>query len=393
MKKLTLEQWEKEYITGPIEQFDQKYTMGRRDAWDETLWARMRDLPSIPAVSDEVGWKLSNWAMRIGPRGLAAKLALLNLTKPNDDYEDRMKYQGIKSPGISPPEGATLDIDDPVTLTTYIKKAAVHFGANLVGIAPLDRRWIYSHSYNTTTKKYGAQEITDEFKYVIVMGYGSGYETRKYFPTYINTWSCMGQRQIMGCSFLVSVIQGLGFQAIDSSFDDVGLAIPQAMQAGLGQLGRHGMLITPRFGANLRLGQIITDLPLIPDKPVNFGVTEFCNACKKCAKNCPSHSITHDSRSSKPITISNVANELKWQFNPETCHINLYGYKKPCEICISVCPFTKPDTVFHRTARWFVDHAPLADPFYVKMDALLGYGKPRKADNFLDEWQPRPYDF
>ncbi|MDP7525576.1 MAG: reductive dehalogenase domain-containing protein, partial [Dehalococcoidales bacterium] len=78
----------------------------------------------------------------------------------------------------------------------------------------------------------------------------------------------MGQRQILGSSFLTSVIKCLGFQTIDSSFDDIGLAIPQAMQAGLGQLGRHSMLITPRFGANLRLGQIITDMPLIPDRPV-----------------------------------------------------------------------------------------------------------------------------
>lgn len=393
MKKLTLDEWEKEYITGPIKQFDQKYTMGRRDAWDETLWEWMKELPAIPQVSDEVGWRLSNWAMRIGPRSLAPKLALLNLTKPNEDHEDIMKAYGIESPRLYPPQGAKLDIDDPAKLTTLIKKAAVHFGANLVGIAPLDRRWIYSHSYNTTTKKHKAQEIPEEYKFVIVMAYGSGYDTRKYFPTYINTWSCMGQRQILGSAFLSSVIQCLGFQTIDSSFDDIGLAVPQAMQAGLGQLGRHGMLITPQFGANLRLGQILTDMPLIPDQPIDFGVTEFCNACKKCATNCPSHSITHAFRSTEPITISNVANELKWQFNPENCHINLYGYKKPCEICISVCPFTKPDTVFHHTAHWFVDHAPWADPFYIKMDTLLGYGKPRKADNFLDEWHPRPYDF
>ena len=393
MKKITLEQWEKEYITGPVKQFDQKYTMGRRDSWDETMWERMRDLPALPPVRDEDGWRLSNWAMRIGPRSIAAKLAFLNFPRPNGEYEDIMKVYGIEPPRMSPPEGARLDIDEPAELTEYIKKAAVHFGANLVGIAPLDRRWIYSHSYNVNTKTHKALDISEEFKYVIVMAYGSGYETRKYYPTYINTWSVMGQRQILGSSFLTSVIKCLGFQTIDSSFDDIGLAIPQAMQAGLGQLGRHSMLITPRFGANLRLGQIITDMPLIPDRPVDLGITEFCNACKKCAKTCPSQSISHESRSTEPITISNVDNELKWQFNAEKCHINLYGYKRPCEICISVCPFTKPDTAFHRTARWFVDHARQADPLYVKLDTLLGYGKPRKADNFLEEWHPRPYDF
>jgi reductive dehalogenase len=391
MKKLTLAEWEKQYITGPVKQFDQKYTMGRRDAWDETIWERRKNLPAIPEVSDEPGWRLSDWAMRVGPRSLTYRLELLNLTKPNEDYEEIMKAYGITSPRLNPPKGAKLDLDDPAKLTMFVKKAAVHFGANLVGIAPLDRRWIYSNSYNTETKQHKALHIPEEYKFVIVKAYGSGYDMRKYFPTYINTWSSVGQRQMLGSAFLASVIQGLGFKTIDSSFDDIGLAIPHAMQAGLGQLGRMGMLITPQFGANVRLGQIITDMPLIPDQPIDFGVTEFCNACKKCAETCPSHSITRAPRSTEPITISSVANELKWQFNAETCHIN--GYKKPCQICISVCPFTKPNTAFHRTVRWFVDNVRWADPFYVKMDNLLGYGKPHKADNFLNEWHPRPYDF
>jgi epoxyqueuosine reductase QueG len=106
---------------------------------------------------------------------------------------------------------------------------------------------------------------------------------------------------------------------------------------------------------------------------------------------CPSHSITHANRTTKPITISNVDGELKWQFNPETCHINLYGYKQPCQICVSVCPFTKPHTRFHRTVKWFVDKARWADPFYLKMDSLFGYGKPQNAGDFWDTWEPEEY--
>lgn len=391
MRKLALDEWEKRYLTGTVKRFDQKYTMGRRDAWDLTLKERMKDLPAIPEVSAEPGWRLMDWAMRISTRSLTHKLEAWNLTKPNEDYEPVRKAFAAESSRLYPPKGAKLDVDDPVRMTQYIKKAAVHFGANLVGIAPLDRRWVYSHTYNIKEHKHQALEIPEEFKYVIVMGFGSGYDLRQYFPTYINTWTTIGQRQILVNAWLSAFIQCLGFETIDCSFDDLTLAIPQAMQAGLGQLGRMGLLITPQFGANIRLGQIITNMSLIPDKPIDFGVTEFCDSCKKCATTCPSHSITHAPRSSEPITISNVANELKWQFNPETCHINLYGYKRPCQICISVCPFTKPNTAFHRTVRWFVDNVRWADSFYVTMDNLFGYGKPKKADNFWDEWQPKSF--
>lgn len=168
MKKLTLEQWGKNYITGQVKQFDQKYTMGRRDAWDETLRERMKSSLAIPEVSNEPGWRLSDWAMRVGPRGLTNRLALLNLSKPNENYEEVMKFYGIKSLRINPPKGAKLDLDNPAKLTMFIKKAAIHFGANLVGIAPLDQRWIYSHSYDTNTKRYKELHIPEEYKFVIV---------------------------------------------------------------------------------------------------------------------------------------------------------------------------------------------------------------------------------
>ncbi len=394
MKRLTMEEWEKEYIAGQVERFDQKYTLGRRHQWDLELKERMQGLPPMPAVSDNPGLTLIDWAMRVASRSMVPKLELMNLSKPNRGNTDPTTnlFTAIDR-NLKPPDGARLDINDPVLMTTNIKKAAEQFGADLVGICSLDQRWVYSHTYDTKEGEGGhrPQQIPDEYQYAIVLGFGGGYNLRRYFPTYINTWTSNGRRQILANALLSSFIKCLGFKTIDCTFDDVALAIPLAMQAGLGQLGRHSMLITPRFGSSIRLGQIFTDLPLVPDAPVDFGVTEFCNVCNKCADSCPSHSITHGDRTTKPITISNVGGELKWQFNPETCHINLYGYKNPCQICISVCPFTKPYTIFHRMVRWFVDKTRWADPFYVKMDNVFGYGKSKKADNFWDEWEPRKY--
>jgi len=395
MKKLTMAEWDKEYIAGTIERFDQKYTMGRRHEWDLSLRERMKTSSAIAEVSDLPGWTLIDWAMRAASRSQMGKLQLLNMSNPNQSYASETVAKELRAneSSLKPSKGEKLDVSYPEKITRYIKKAAVYFGADLVGICKLDHRWIYSHSYNTkeTTDRHQPQEIPEEYKYVIVLGFGGGYYLRRYFPSYINTWSSNGYRQVLTNAHLSAFIRYLGFKAIDCSFDDVALAIPQAMQAGLGQLGRNNLLITPQFGESVRLGQILTDLPLIPDDPIDFGVTEFCNVCKKCANACPSGSISHGNRTPETISISNVAGEQKWQFSPETCHIHLYGHKDPCQTCISVCPFTKPNTFFHQGVRWFIDKARWADSFYVRLNDVFGYDKPKKADNFWEDWEPEKY--
>ncbi|GIS71288.1 MAG: hypothetical protein CM1200mP10_08650 [Candidatus Neomarinimicrobiota bacterium] len=70
---------------------------------------------------------------------------------------------------------------------------------------------------------------------------------------------------------LAQYIRNLGYQAY-ASMNDTALSIPMAIQAGLGEYGRHGLLITKEFGPRVRIGKIFTDLPLAHDKPIQFGV-------------------------------------------------------------------------------------------------------------------------
>ncbi|MBA7715561.1 Epoxyqueuosine reductase [subsurface metagenome] len=137
------------------------------------------------------------------------------------------------------------------------------------------------------------QEIPEEFEYVVVMAFAEDYNMMKYYPSWIaHSATSMGY-SIMAITnmFLSAFIRSLGFRAIDCTTNDVANSIPLAMQAGLGDLGRNGLLITPQFGPRVRLTQIITDLPLVADSPLEFGVTEFCTVCKRCAQLCPSQSI------------------------------------------------------------------------------------------------------
>jgi epoxyqueuosine reductase len=103
---------------------------------------------------------------------------------------------------------------------------------------------------------------------------------------------------------LAHYIRGLGYKAIACG-NDTACSIPIAIDAGLGELARNGLLITPTFGPRVRLAKVFTDLPLMPDKPIEFGVGDFCMMCEKCAKKCPSQSIRYGKPTDKPNNISN----------------------------------------------------------------------------------------
>ena len=120
-------------------------------------------------------------------------------------------------------------------------------------------------------------------------------------------------------SSVAHFIRDLGYEAIPSG-NDTALSIPMAVDAGLGELGRHGLLIAPRFGPRVRISKVLTNLPLVADKPIEIGVREMCAVCGKCARVCPGPSVlTNPPRrgSRYPITtgFTNGISILKNAFN------------------------------------------------------------------------------
>jgi reductive dehalogenase len=237
------------------------------------------------------------------------------------------------------------------------------------------------------------QEIPEEYQYAIVTAYEMDYTLLNYYQTYINVGAIgMGYSRVaITNNFMAAFIRNLGYKAITSTINRVALHTPMAMLAGLGEVGRHGMLITPQFGPRVRLGVILTDLPLVPDAPIEFGVTEFCNVCMKCADMCPSKSISKGERIPSVGSRSQIANTIKWEMNPESCQLHWFRGGKDCATCLSVCPYNKVNTWPHRAVRWFSDNVRWLDSFYVKMDDVFGYGKLKNPSNFWKEWEPRPF--
>jgi epoxyqueuosine reductase len=230
----------------------------------------------------------------------------------------------------------TLDPTDRDYTTGWIKKAAHFYGADLAGICEVNPRWIYSHVYNILTKKTSPVNIPATYKYAIVMALELDYDLIQQSPRPIAA-AATG----LGYSHMIEVavkmaefVRNLGYNAIPMG-NDTALSHPLAVDAGLGELGRNGMLITAKFGPRVRLCKVFTDLPLIPDKPVDLGIQGYCEKCRICAEACPTHAIPAGER-----TV--VRGLRKWAIDPLTCFQGWADGGVDCTHCITVCPKSKP---------------------------------------------------
>ena len=178
---------------------------------------------------------------------------------------------------------------------------------------------------------------------------------------------------------LSEYIRGLGYRAIPCG-NDTACSIPIAIDAGLGELGRNGLLITPKFGPRVRLAKVFTDLPMVLDRPIEFGVWDFCMACGKCAINCPSGAIMRGNPTGKPRNISNRDGIFRWPINAEACLSFWRSNGNDCSNCIRVCPFNKTSGFLHDLVRWGIRNFHWLDRFFLWMDDIFGYGKKKKVD-------------
>jgi epoxyqueuosine reductase QueG len=109
--------------------------------------------------------------------------------------------------------------------------------------------------------------------------------------------------------------------------------------------------VSRSLGANLRLATVTTDMPLAYDAPVDIGMQDFCEKCRKCADCCPSGAIPKDGKVS-------TRGVLKWQLDPEKCLLYWGRTGYTCSICQAVCPWTKPSNILHRTVAATAVHVP-----------------------------------
>jgi reductive dehalogenase len=260
------------------------------------------------------------------------------------DFESRGSVEGFTDyytiqTKSSPSKVELTSIEDT---TDRVKLAAKMFGAGMSGICNIDERWVYSHNFDRKTQEAKPLNLPKGMTHAIMIIVPMDHELSKTYPTALSGASTgIGYSTGLNCAnTLAQFIVNLGYNAV-ASLNDTSLNIPMAIEAGLGEYGRHGLLINQKFGPNIRIAKVFTDLPLLTDKPVEFGVKKFCDICERCSKSCPVKAIPFGEPRTEPPNFSSHTGIKKWTVNAEKCFKFWVGMNTDCAICIRVCPYNK----------------------------------------------------
>ncbi len=257
---------------------------------------------------------------------------------------------------------------NPVDLSNYIKKWALQLGVVNVGITELNDNHLYS--LKGRGEKYG-QKIENKHKYAIAFTVEMSKEMMDKAPE-AETVLESSQQYLNGANIaaqLTLLIRNLGYSAkphFDGNYEVICPLV--ARDAGLGEFGRMGLLMTPQLGPRVRIGVVTTDVPLIIDSyKVDYSVFDFCTKCMKCADNCPSRAISFEKMGEEDGVV-------RWTINHEACFTFWTIVGTDCGKCVQVCPYSHPRNFMHNLIRKGIKNSSLFASFALKMDDLF-YGR------------------
>ena len=249
-----------------------------------------------------------------------------------------------------------------------VKAASYFLGVDAVGISRCPEWTWYSHDAT------GA-ELIPPHDQAISMIIDQGYETMEGASG--DDWIAVAQsmRAYLRFSLLGGVIgkqiRNMGYSAkAHTVLDGEVLQPPLLLLAGLGEVSRIGeVILNPLLGPRLKSGVVTTDMPLAHDKPIDFGLQNFCENCNKCARECPSGAIT-----AGPKLMFN-GYEI-WKSDSQKCttyRITTEGGAM-CGRCMKTCPWNLEGIFAEKPFRWLASNFPAAAPMLARLDDKVGNG-------------------
>jgi len=268
--------------------------------------------------------------------------------------------------------------------TGYLKGLARYWGARHVGITELKPVHVYSH-IGRGRGTYG-DPIALDHRHAIAFTVEMDLQlvgTAPAAPTLLE--SARQYANAAGIAVqLANWIRAMGYPArahIDGNYRIVAPLV--ARDAGLGEIGRMGLLMTPDLGPRVRLGVVTTDLPLLPDAPrYSPPVLDFCRMCRKCADNCPVRAIPTGDR-------AEIDSALRWRIDQDLCYRYWCITGTDCARCVAVCPYSHPDAAMHNLVRWAVRRSGAARRAVYRLDRAF-YGSTPAARPAPSWLPPRP---
>ena len=226
-------------------------------------------------------------------------------------------------------------------MTENFKKIATNEGADLVGIASTDR-------FSEAPEGHRPNDILPEARSVIVVAIQVSHTAFDFLPesrplytiqfysvndrlNYI-AWKLTRHSELLGYRALPIPCRGYADKKLHGIFSHK----HAMLMSGLGTFGLHNLIITPQYGARIRMVSVLTEVSLAPDPML----TE--NLCEKyrpecgliCTKDCPAKAISEDG----------YVDKFKCQqYSKGVVGKEQHGSQLMCGMCIKSCEIGRPD--------------------------------------------------
>ncbi len=261
------------------------------------------------------------------------------------------------------------------TLTRYVKGWAGYLGTHSTGITELQDYHLY------TVRGRGADKgkpVVKRHKYAIAFTVEMDYKNVQSAPGSAVIFESSQQylRSANIALQLTIFLKKLGYDSrahIDGDYEVICPLV--ARDAGLGEIGRMGLLMTPLLGPRVRLAVVTTNAPLVPDEyRHDLNMIEFCRVCKKCANCCPANSIPKDE-------MQEIDGVSRWKIDSDSCYRYWCASGTDCGRCMAVCPFSHRNNLFHNTIRFMIRHSRLFASIAYHADNLFYGRKPKPGQS------------
>ena len=219
-------------------------------------------------------------------------------------------------------------------LTTELKNLLLRHGAEVVGIGNLKEIEECNYDIGIAVAVPLHRNIVRDLLDA---------PTKEYYDMYYTLNQRLNEIVLLGEEFL----KERGFTAYAQTTDRVEISsdrrtkLPHktvATRAGLGWIGKNGLLVTEEFGPAIRISSLLTNAPLECDSPVN---ASLCGECSLCIDNCPARALYG--------TLWEVGKPRESIVNVEKCYNKQMEimYKATgietdlCGKCFAICRYTR----------------------------------------------------
>ena len=283
-------------------------------------------VPGIPKIDADVDFYSRNYPLETQNIEKSADREWVWTVYSGEMYEYRKHHDEVNKPLVEAAfvSGNLPPTSDPIIgkdVTEEIRGKAKSLGFGEVGFTKYDRKYTYK------SKKGWVK-----FEHAICLALEQDYWQTQTIPSMEAEFAHFGTYEEEGAYAieLAKYIRSLGYRAqIHSPNDNSAAYIPMFVEAGLGQLGANGQLLSPHFGSRSRLMIISTDAVVTYDEPVDYGLHKFCEICQVCVNRCPGRALVKD--------------KVWWRGAEK--HKLMYDRCRPvmatyegCGVCMLVCP-------------------------------------------------------